>query len=188
MGRKPERKFYLKEFKAISHAISIYEDLALLMNHLSEGTSRTFEAKGCSIFLVDDRENQLVHVSTYGISEEYLNKGPLVLNKESCVTCTGEPVLIRDMQKDVRVQYPESAAKEGIVSMLSVPIKYHGAVIGVIRVYHAEPWEYHEADIETLCVLAEQLGVVIENNGLKNFLERVKMALESLPLRALEGL
>jgi len=36
--------------------------------------------------------------------------------------------------------------------------------------------------------LAELLGLVIENNGLRNFFERVRSALESLPLRMLEGL
>ena len=33
MTQEPIRKFYLKEFKAISHAISTYEDLNLLINH-----------------------------------------------------------------------------------------------------------------------------------------------------------
>jgi hypothetical protein len=36
--------------------------------------------------------------------------------------------------------------------------------------------------------MAEQLGLVIENNGLKNFLEGVKIALESLPQRMLKGM
>jgi hypothetical protein len=33
-----------------------------------------------------------------------------------------------------------------------------------------------------------QLGLVIENSGLKNFLEKVKVVMESLPLRMFDGL
>ena len=185
MNKKAERRFYLREFKAISHAISTYEDLHLLINHLAEGTSRSFKAKGCSIMLLDEREKQLFHVASYGISEEYVGKGPVFIDEKYSAFNTGEPNFVEDMQNDPRVQYPEAAAKEGIVSMLSIPIKCRDAVIGILRIYESEPWVLNESDIDSLCVLTEQLGIVIENNGLKNFLDKVKMGLESLPLRLL---
>lgn len=188
MEEKPERRFYLKEFKAISHAISTYEDLNTLIRHLAEGTGRAFKAKGCSIMLLDERENQLFHVSSYGLSDEYINKGPVLLDPENCAICTGEPVFIEDMQNSPLVQYPKAAAKEGITSMLSIPIKSRQAIIGIIRIYEDKARVFHEEDIDALCVLSEHLGLVIETNGLKNFLDDVKSALASLPLRLLEGL
>ncbi|GAG14584.1 unnamed protein product, partial [marine sediment metagenome] len=115
-------------------------------------------------------------------------KGPVFWDLKHCAISTGVPVFIDDMQNDPRVQYPEAAAKEGIVSMLSVPIKCREAIIGILRIYCSEPRMIDEEDIDSLCVLTEHLGLVIENNGLKNFLDQVKMALESLPLRMLEGL
>jgi len=188
MQKKAERRFYLKHFKAISHAIATYEDLNTLIRHLAEGTSRRFQAKGCSILLLDEREKQLFHLASYGISEEYLRKGPIFFNEEDSAIYKGEPVFIEDMEKDPRVQYPENAAKEGIVSMLSIPIKCREAIIGILRIYHSEPWVLHEEDIDSLAVLTELLGLVIENNGLKNFLDQVTVALENLPLRMLKGL
>lgn len=188
MPKEPPRKFDLKQFKAISHAISTYEDLNLLINHLAEGTSRTFDAKGCSIMLLDERERRLVIVSSYGISDEYLNKGPLFFDDKFCAFATGKPVFLSDIQNDSRIQYPEAAEKEGITSMLSIPIKFRETPIGLIRIYHADQKTMNEEDIDTLQIMAEHLGLVIENSGLKNFLERVKIAIESLPLRMLEGL
>jgi signal transduction protein with GAF and PtsI domain len=188
MEGKRLRRFYLKEFKAISHAIATYDDLNLLTSHLAEGTARSFSARGCSIMLFDDREKQLFPVATYGISEDYVRKGPIFVNVKDSAFFKGEPVFVKDMQKDPRVQYPKEAAKEGIVSMLSVPIKSRGAVIGTIRIYQGEAKEFHEDDMEAMCVLAELLGLVIENSGLRNFFERVRGALESLPLRMLEGI
>jgi len=186
MSEKSQRRFYLRHFKSISHAIASYDDLNTLINHIVEGTSRTFKAKGCSLMLLDERENQLIHIASYGISEKYLQKGPVpwVDNNQSAIM-TGKPVFVEDMQNDPRVQYPDAAAKEGFVSMLSIPIRFREVIIGVFRMYFNESRTIHEEDIDSLCVLTELLGLVIENNGLKNFLDQVKMALDSLPIRLL---
>lgn len=188
MEQESIRKFYLKEFRAISHAVSTYEDLNLLINHLAESTTHTFNAKGCSIMLFDEGENQLFTVSSYGISKDYLKKGPLFVDRKYSAFVKGEPVYIRDIQNDPRIQYPKAAAKEKIVSMLSIPIKHRNESLGLIRIYHSKQQEYHEEDIESLGVIAGLLGLVIENNGLINFLEKVKMAMESLPMRMLKGI
>ena len=186
MSEEPVRKFYLKEFKAISHAISTYGDLNLLINHLAEGTTKTFDAKGCCIMLFDDSENQLFVVSSYGISEEYLDKGPLFAENKHCAFVRGEPVFVEDILNDDRIQYPEAAKKEGIVSLLSIPITFHGDSIGIIRIYHGKKKLFNEEDVDALKVLAAHLGLVIEYNGLKNFLDGVQMAMDSLPARILK--
>lgn len=182
-----ERKFYLKQFKAISNAISTYEDFNLLVNHLVEGICRTFKVKGASIMILDEMEGQLFHVSSYGISEHYLNKGPVFVDKKYRSLVTGNVEIIKDMLNDQRIQYPDSAKEEGIVSMMAIPIKYRKNVIGEMRIYHNQPLMMHEEDVESLCVLSNQLGVVIENNGLKNFVEQIRMAIESLPPRMIKG-
>ena len=183
MARKAERRFYLREFKAISHAISTYEDFNLLIRHLAEGATRSFRAKGCCILLLDEKEKQLFHVGGYGISDEYREKGPVFADQKQTAIYTGKPVFVEDMQHDPRVQYPDAAAKEGFVSMQSVPIISRGVPIGILRIYLSEPVELHEEDVNALCVLTEQLGMVIDNNGMRNFLEKVKMSMEDLPLR-----
>jgi len=187
MAKKAERRFYLREFKAISHAISTYEDFNLLIRHLAEGAARSFRAKGCSILLLDEREKQLFHVGSYGISDEYLHKGPVFADQKQTAIYTGKPVFVEDMQHDSRVQYPDAAAKEGIVSMQSVPIMSRGVPIGILRIYLSEPIELHEEDVDALGVLTEQLGMGIDNRGMRNFLEKVKVALDDLPLRLLGG-
>lgn len=188
MSQGPERRFYLKEFKAISHAMSTYGDLNLLLNHLVEGTTRTFEARGCCIMLFDETENQLFTVSSFGISDEYLSKGPLLVDTNYCAFVKGEPRYIEDLSTDNRVHYPDAAKKEGLVSMLSIPILFQEESIGVIRIYHGEKKKFNEDDVDALKILAEHLGLIIEYNGLKNFLEKVYTAVESLPARTLKSM
>lgn len=187
MSEKAQR-ITLREFKAISSAISSYEDINLLGRHLVEGICRAFKVKGCSIFLVDDREKQLFRVSTFGLSENYLTKGPMHVDDSSTEFSTGDSVYIEDTQNDPRIKYPKEAKDEGILSMLSVPIKTKNTVVGLLKIYNDSPLELHEEDLDSFRVLAKQVGIAIENNGLKNFLDGIKMAIESLPLRMLSGL
>lgn len=187
MTEKPERKFYLKQFKAISNAISTYEDFNVLVSHLVEGVCRTFKVRGASIMILDEIEGQLFRVSSYGISDTYLNKGPVFNSDKFCSLGTGKVEFVENMETDPRIQYPEAALQEGIRSMISIPIKYHRAVIGVMRIYHDQPLDLHESDIDSLCVLSNQLGLVIQNNGLKHFVDHVKMAMDNLPPRIIQG-
>jgi signal transduction protein with GAF and PtsI domain len=187
MIQKSQKRFRLSHFKAISLAIAQYEDLDVLLNHFVEGLCRTFKLTAASILLHDEYESQLFRVANFGMSETYLFKGPLFIDENDDAFVNGLPVLINDMQHDPRVQYAEEAQKEGIVAMLSFPIKRSNTVIGLIRAYHNEPIVLDEEDIDSISVLSQLLGVVIENNGLKNFLSQVRMAMSNLPMRLREG-
>ena len=57
-----------------------------------------------------------------------------------------------------------------------------------MRMYHSDRILLHDDDIESILVLCRQLGLAIEYNGLRNFLDMLKGAMGNLPLRMLEGL
>ena len=183
MKSKPRRRIAIQDFRKICRAIATYEDLDVLFKHFVEVISRAFDIKGCSLLLYDEREKQLFHVSSYGISEEYLSRGPVFMNDKDSAFVKCEPVFVADMQHDPRVQYPQAAAKEGLVSLLSLPLVTREAVIGLIRMYHCEYWALHNEDLDLLCVMQRLLAGVIENNGLRIFLDQVKVQIGNLPPR-----
>lgn len=187
MNTAPQRRFYLREFKAISKAISTYEDLNILFDHFVEGVSRAFKVKGACIMLYDEIEEQLFAVSKYGISENYLTKGPVFLEGQCDALDKGKPVFIQDMQNDARVQYPEAAIAENIRAMLTFPIKNREAVVGLLRIYHSESIALDPDDVDSVSILALHLGLLIENNGLRNFVQMVNGAMSTLPPRMRNG-
>lgn len=187
MQQEPQRRFYLPEFRAISRAISTYEDLNLLIDHFVEGITRAFKVKGASIMLYDELEDQLFRVSSFGISEGYLRKGPVFLQDQEDAFAKGEPVFVQDLEQDPRVQYPEAARSENIHAMLSFPIKCREHVVGILRIYHSEAIQLHSDDVDSVCALALHLGLVIEDNGLRNFVQLVAGAIDSLPPRMRKG-
>ena len=187
MTFEPERKIGLPQFRAISHAISRYEDITMLGHHLVESICITFEIKAASILFFDDREKKLFSVCSHGLSEAYNRVVPEFTEMFQEFT-QGRWVYFENFADDPRVKNREAVVKEGIASMLSVPIKRSGHILGLLKLYNSEHWGLHKEDILSVSVLAEQYGLVIENNGLQNFLSEVKVAMGNLPLRKLKGL
>lgn len=183
MSYVPETKIQLPQFRAISHAISTYEDIILLGRNLCESICRTFEIKAASVLVFDDREKELYYVCSEGLSEEYLTKQPQYIEGKFTEFTEGQPVFFKNFQNDERVQNAEAAIKEGIVSMLSFPIKHRNNVVGLLKLYNNEEWMVHAEDQISITILSEQFGLVIENNGLKNFLDEVRAVMGNLPLR-----
>ena len=79
--------------------------------------------KGVAIRLLDERTNQLELVSFCGLSNTYIKKGHVDADISLARALKGEPHLVLDVASDPSVQYPEEAKKEGIVSMLSLPLR-----------------------------------------------------------------
>ena len=92
----------------------------------------------------------------------FLNKGPISALASIAESLREGPIAIYDVTDDPRIQYPDEAKAEGIFSMLSVPIQIHGSVIGCLRVYTSEPWEFVMDDVNFVQAVAEITGMAIE--------------------------
>ena len=120
---------------------------------------------------MDKSENKLDVSASYGLSESYLKKGPLDADKSIAETLDGQIVLILDTLIDSRVQYPEEAKREGIASLLSVPITVKGQIIGVLRIYTAEQRNFSDDEYELISGLADMGGIAIDNARMHDHLK-----------------
>jgi sigma-B regulation protein RsbU (phosphoserine phosphatase) len=135
-----------------------------VLDKLAEAAVKITGVKACSIRLLDPQTGDLEMRSTYGLSEEYRNKG--VVSKEDPVikaAFAGEAVILDDMRVDGRVRYREAAAKEGLVSQLTVAMQFRGRDIGVLRLYSPRPKNFYEDDIKLARAVASQCAVAITN-------------------------
>ncbi len=164
----------LKVAKAISHSKDP-EEVALMT---VESIKTALNAKGCSLFLFNRKTNELELATSFGLSDEYLNKGPVSALRSIAQSLEDGPVAIYDVMDDPRIQYPEEAKKEGIASILSVPIVVGGNLLGAVRVYTSEPWEFTLEDVNFVQALAQIAGAAISMaryvKGLKSSIEVLK--------------
>jgi len=164
---RPHRDYYTALYQAamtISSSLELPEVLQSVVKSITEA----MQVKACGLRLLDRRTGQLQLSAVYGLSSGYLAKGPVDVEHspiDSEALC-GKTVIIPDVSVDSRFQYKEAAKREGIVSVLCVPLEVRGEAIGVLRVYTDEPCTFHEDDIQFLSVLASLAGLAIENANL----------------------
>ena len=135
------------------------EEVALLT---AEAVKTGFNVKGCSVFLINRDTRDLGLAASFGLSDDYLNKGPVRYMQEISEAKDQVPIAIYDVQDDPRIQYPEAAEKEGIKSLLGVPIVARSKVVGALRVYTAEPWKADIADITLIQAIAQICGMAMD--------------------------
>jgi signal transduction protein with GAF and PtsI domain len=151
------------------------EEVALIT---AESVKTAFSAKGCAVFLVDRMTRELGLVASSGLSSEYLNKGPIHFMQSIQEAKDAVPVAIFDVMDDPRIEYPQEARKEGIASLLGVPIVSRNKIIGALRVYSASPWEFSRSDITLFQAVALICGMAMEmcrmHKGYKTSIEILK--------------
>lgn len=162
---------YLKLFKDVAAKINSSLDIADVLASMAEGAVKTMKVKGCAIFLLDWKEKTLRLSAASGLSDAFLNKGPVDAEKSIVETLRGRRVLVTEAARDDRVQYPEAVRKEGIASILSVPISTRQKIIGVLRIYAAEAREFTDVEYQFIEGLAEIGGLGIENARLYQHLK-----------------
>lgn len=153
---------FIQITKAISHSRDPEEVVLMTV----ESIKTAMGVKGCTLFLINRKSNELEVAASFGLSQDYLSKGPLSAMSSIAQSLEQGPVGIYDVTDDPRLQYPDAAKKEGICSILSVPIIIGGKLIGALRVYTGEPWEFTLDDVNFVQALAQMAGMAIEMSRL----------------------
>jgi sigma-B regulation protein RsbU (phosphoserine phosphatase) len=135
-----------------------------VLDRLAEAAVKITGVKACSIRLLDEEAGELMMRSTYGLSEEYRNKGPV--SKDDVVikaAFAGQAVVLDDMRVDGRVKYKQATITEGLVSQLTVSMQFRAKAIGVLRLYSPRPKRFDDDDIALARAVASQCAVAITN-------------------------
>lgn len=150
----------------VTKSLSKSKDPDEIINMTVESIRSALGMKGCALFLYNPQSKALEVAAASGLSEEYLNKGAVSALHSIADSLKDGPVAVSDVQDDPRIQYPEAASKEGITSILAVPIMVGDAAIGAVRVYTADRWDFTLDDVNFVQALAQIAGVLIEMSRL----------------------
>jgi transcriptional regulator with GAF, ATPase, and Fis domain len=167
-------------FKVVFRAMAQSDNLEIMTNHLTQLLVAALEIKGSTLFALNQETEELEVLASTGLSMKYLNKGPLFTGKSISATLKGEPVVIRDVNKTDRLQYPDDARKEGIGAIISVPIIFNNKVIGALRLYHRDAWEISERDIDSLMILSQNIGLAMTYTRILNALQSIRSTVEEM--------
>jgi signal transduction protein with GAF and PtsI domain len=157
-----EGKYYhsLYEIASALNSAGTPDDV---LSSIVEQVAKAMDTKGCSLMLATPDRKLLLHTAAYGLSNRYIRKGPVSADRSIAEALWGCPVPVTNATEDDRIQYRKQAKEEGIASILSVPVLLRGEVIGVIRVYTAEPRHFVDSDIYFVGAVANLGAIALEN-------------------------
>lgn len=158
-----EKKVYLESYQNICKAISSSLSLNEVLNLIVTNAVKVMNVKASMLRLLNKETQKLEVAAHYGLSERYINKGPVEYDKSIADAMEGKAVSIYDITSDSDAKYRRDAEQEGIRSILSIPVKFKKEVIGVLRMYTAEPVKYKDEDLKFMTAIAEQAAIAIVN-------------------------
>jgi len=187
-----KEKEYLRVFeeitKAISSSLNVKEVLDMIVRKIPE----VMNLKAATVRLLDPSGKKLKLVASHGLSEKYLEKGPVDAEKNVTEALKENPVAIYDVATDNRIRYRTEAEEEGIKSMLTLPVIARGKVLGILRLLTGEPREFSQQEIDFAASLAEQCGTAIENATMyektKKDYDKIMRHMDGTVLQREEGL
>jgi len=136
-----------------------------LLGIVARGVVEGMKFKACYLRLIED-SNKLRIKAYYGLKGKYKNErftskiGQGISGK---VAETGEMRVVEDLKNEKNFKLKELLEKEGLKSMLSIPLKYHNRVIGVINCYTGRNHKFTDQEIQIMETFAVYATVAIQN-------------------------
>jgi GAF domain-containing protein len=126
--------------------------------------AQVFGAKGASLLLFDRTHDVMKLSAAYGLSEAYQLKGDVNPKKSLGETTHGNVVVIRDVTTDPNLQYPQEAVKEGIKSIVGIPVAVGNILVGTLRLYFGSTRDISWEEMEYLKMLALHVGLSLRKS------------------------
>jgi signal transduction protein with GAF and PtsI domain len=186
MPMQDDRSFerHIEALSRISKAITSDHYIEDILRLVVTVTAETMHSKICSLWLLDDNDNALKLRATPSISEDYLKERSLKIGEGIVgqVALTRNPRAVLNVLEEPEYKEKGLARKEGLVSMLSVPMVVKDRVVGVINCYTSYPHEFTETEKNVLTTVASEAAVAIENTELMVKTKVIQEELESRKL------
>lgn len=171
-----------REIYSIGLAVTASDSLDDALNTLINEACRTLKVPAGSIALYDEETQQMTLKASYGFSPEFQEIGTWKRRPNGLtdsILCRRTPTIIDNIE-----DYPEIDSKpllrEGIKSLMAVPLYANEKVIGVLYLDDFYPRKWTQAEVEFITLLAIQAAHAIEKFKLIDILTKTENYLRSV--------
>jgi len=143
-------------------------------------------AKTASLMLLNEEADELFVSAAMGLDEAVMRTARVKVGESisGWVAQTGKPILVRDIEDDPRFQRSNRPQYESR-SLLSVPLKIDGKVVGVVNITNkVSLTPFTENDVDILKILSDRVAAVLakvrQYEGIKTEFNSICTSLRSL--------
>ena len=163
----------LQQIAAISNAGMT---LRRTCNAIAKVIVSSMDMSGCKVLALNVKQDYLTTVGAFGLSDLYLRKGPLDARRSLPEVLEGNIAVVPHAPSDPRLQHPEVAESQRVVSIVAAPITRKPDMVGQLRVYSKKARTFSDLDLDFLRSAANICAVVFARAELAQFKERVKQS------------
>ena len=149
--------------KALTSTFNMDQILIIILKRLSE----LIKAKNWTLFLLDPKTEELYFGVVVGLDKGSLADVRIGLGEgiAGTVAHTGEPILVPEVQQDPRFSNRVDDLTGFVThSIICLPLKMQGAVIGVIELVNPEDMSlFQDNFMPLLSILADYVAIAIHN-------------------------
>lgn len=182
--------------RRIVQEVNLANNLEQALNIIVKRVKKVIEVDVCSVFLINEHDNEYVLLATDGLNPDAVGK--IRMSKDtglvSLVGQRAEPINIADAEKNPRYQHFPEASEEAFHGFLGVPIIHHRKVLGVLVIQSSEIQRFSEDDETFLITVAAQLAAAIVHaeasggiTGLQQSEDKNEKEHETKPIHGLPG-
>jgi GAF domain-containing protein len=161
-----QSRLELKSIQATATALSAELDLDTLLDRIVTEAANAFRTEAASLMLWDEDETSLIVQASCGLSEQYTRQQQVSKERAyAAIPSNGDvsPLYISELA-DAPLGNRDLIIKEGIRSVLTVPLLIQGRPIGALNIYSKEhPRTFSSSEIELAEIFASQAAVMIAN-------------------------
>jgi K+-sensing histidine kinase KdpD len=171
MDVRPEAGDRLRELAFlhdIAQLATSARDWDELMRTIVDGTTAAMGVEVCSFYLADRVRQRVTLEGTNGLDQAQIGKVNLAWGEgvTGRVAESRRPIAIADVTSDGRFSWVRGFDVEALAGMLSVPLVWHGDVVGVLNVQTRDVRVFRQDEIDFLGTIAALLAGIVEKGRL----------------------
>lgn len=168
VGRLKNSSLQLESLVGMGQAIASQEEQNAVLKRVTRETCRLMKADLCSIMLLSETNQQLILKAWHGASSAYVKKPHLPVEDSlvGVVIKRQKPLTVLNVQEHEHYRHTEIARREGLLSLLSVPLTFEDKPLGVLSIYTRHLHRFSNEEIGILTAMSGLSSVMIARAGL----------------------
>jgi len=152
---------FLGVYQKVTRLTSMVLDHQEIMETVVRSLPALLTIDACTIRLLDLSTRSFVLGAAHGVSLEYLSREVIDTEATMAMIQSGFPVYSTHLDQDPFLPFREAANREGIKSVLTLPIVFQSKLIGIMRLLTRTERNFTSEEISFAMALAEQVGIAI---------------------------
>ncbi|MCD4784551.1 MAG: GAF domain-containing protein [Candidatus Eremiobacteraeota bacterium] len=154
----------------VGKSITSTLNLDKVLDGVCSSVKKVMNADAVSIMNLDEQNQVLEIIKTNGLGKYHRGETIKVgAGIAGIAAKTGRPMILHNEEDtDSPYKFPSRVKRDGLKTILSVPLKSRGRVLGLLNIYKKPIFHFSNNEINLLSTLANQAAVAIENARLYN--------------------